>query len=289
MDARWHEAAEQLRARERAVHYFCFWLRELTACLAGRARSEACLRDLACALFVFLTVRLGLLRLIDLLLGPLAVLVATSLCPLACFSPDDGLGVGLAVVRAAMQGRFGSAHCAARRAQRVHMRDAGSAWVVERHVARFGTLPPLPCGVSLTGTQLWWDGLVDRLPVVSGWSDVPCLGRAGHFVGLTWEGEVLCSLFGRVRVGNVGEAAREILQWIPRVEEFWFFLLPLLCAVGERPGAHPVPPHTPCWEPRVAGRRLFPAATTTAADWLAHYYLVRAFVDNACAFPPVHR
>ena len=97
---------------------------------------------------------------------------------------------------------------------------------------------------------------------------------------------MLCSRFGRVRVGDVGEAAREILRRIPCVEEFWFFLLPPPGAVGEWPGAHPLPPHTPCWEPRVGGRRLFLAATTTAADWLARRSPVCAFVDAACACPP---
>ena len=48
--------------------------------------------------------------------------------------------------------------------------------------------------------------------MVSGWLDVRCLGQAGHYVGLTWDGEVLCPRFGRVRVGDVGEAAREILR-----------------------------------------------------------------------------
>ena len=187
MDAHWHPAVKQLRSRERPVHYFRFWLREFTACLAGRARSEARLRDSACALFVFFTLRPGLLRLVDLLLGALAVLVATGLRPLACISrTGNGLGVSLAVVRAALQGRFGSAHYAARRAQRVHMRDAGSAWVVERHVAPICDLAPVPLRRECDWMpQLRWDRPVDRLLVVLGWLDVQCLGQAGHFVGLT--------------------------------------------------------------------------------------------------------
>ena len=102
-NARWRQAVEQLRARERPVHYFRFWLSEFTTYLEGRAQSEARLRDSACALFVFLTLRPGLLRLVDLLLGAFTVLVATGLRPLACVSrTDHGLGVGLAVVRAAL-------------------------------------------------------------------------------------------------------------------------------------------------------------------------------------------
>ena len=79
---------------------------------------------------------------------------------------------------------------------------------------------------------------------------------------------MLCSRFGRVQVEDVEGAAREILRRIPRVEEFWFFLLPPPGAVGEWPGAHPLPPHTPCWEPGVGGCRLFLAATTKEmAHW----------------------
>ena len=89
MDARSHQAVEQLRARERPVHYFPFWLREFTACLARWAQSEVRLRVSACALFVFLTLRPGLLRLVDLLLGAFAVLVATGLRPLACIRRTD--------------------------------------------------------------------------------------------------------------------------------------------------------------------------------------------------------
>ena len=82
--------------------------------------------------------------------------------------------------------------------------------------------------------------------MVSGWLDVRCWGQVGHYVGVTWNGEVLCPRFGRVRVGNLREAAREILRRIPCVEEFWFFLLPPPGAVGERPDTQPLPPHTPC-------------------------------------------
>ena len=125
--------------------------------------------------------------------------------------------------------------------------------------------------------------------MVSGWLDVRCLGQAGHFVGLTWAREVPCPRFGRVRVGDMREAAQEILRRIPRMEELWFFLLPPPGAVGDWPGTQPLPPHTPCWESRVAGRRLYPAASTTAADWLAHRTPVRGFVDAACPCPPVCR
>ena len=105
VDAHWHQAVERLRARERPVHYYRFWLREFTTCLAGQARSEARLRDSARALFVLITLRPGLLRLVDLLLGAFAVWVARGLRPLACISrTNHGLGVGLAVVRAALQG-----------------------------------------------------------------------------------------------------------------------------------------------------------------------------------------
>ena len=115
VDARWHQAVEQLRARERPVHSFRFWLCEFTACLCGRARCEARLCDSACALFVFLTLAPGLLRTLDLLLGAFAALVATGLRPLACPGrTDHGLTVSLVVVRAALQGRLGSAHRAAR-------------------------------------------------------------------------------------------------------------------------------------------------------------------------------
>ena len=125
--------------------YFRLWLRGFTASLEGRPRSEARLRDSARALFVFLTVRPGLLQLVDLLPGAFAVLVATGLRLLACVSrTGHGLVVALAVVRAALQGRFGALHCAARRAPRVHMRVARSAAVVERHVAPLWDQAPVP-------------------------------------------------------------------------------------------------------------------------------------------------
>ena len=187
------------------LHYFRLWLPQFTACLAGRAQSEARLRDLVCALFVFFTLRPGLLRLVDLPLGAFAVLVATGFRPLACISrTGNGLGVSLALVRAALQGRFGSAHYEARRAQRVHMHVAGSARVVECHVPPIWDLPPVPLRrESDWMPQLWWDRPVDRLLVVSGPLDVQCLGQAGHFVRLIWQGEVLCSRFGRVQVGTL--------------------------------------------------------------------------------------
>ena len=221
VDARLRQAVEQLRARERPVHYIRFWLRELTACLPGRARSAAQLRD-SCALFVFLTLPPGLLRLLDLLMGAFAVLVATGLRPLACISrTSHGLGVSLAVVCAALQGRFGSAQCAARRAPRLLMRFAGDAWVVERHVAPIWDQAPAPLRrASDWMPQLWWDRPADRLLVVLGWLDARFLGQAGHFVGITWSGEVLCPRFGRVMVGDVEGAAREILRRMPLVEEF---------------------------------------------------------------------
>ena len=148
------------------------------------------------------------------------------------------------------------------------MHDAGSAVVVECHVAQVRDLAPVPLRRAADWMPpIWWDRPVDRVLVVSGWLDVWCVGQAGHYVRLTWDGEVLCSRLGRVRVGDVGEAAREILRRIPRVEEFWFFLLPPPGAVGEWPGAHPLPPHTPCWEPRVGGRTLYLAATGRLIGW----------------------
>ena len=106
-DARGHQSVEQLR--EQRVRYFHMWLREFTASLEGPPRSEARLRDSACALFVFVTLRPGLLRLVDMLPGAFAVLVATGLRPFACLSrTGHGLAVALAVVRAALQGRFGA-------------------------------------------------------------------------------------------------------------------------------------------------------------------------------------
>ena len=36
---------------------------------------------------------------------------------------------------------------------------------------------------------------VDRVLVVSGWFNVQRLGQAGHYVGPTLDGEVLCSRF----------------------------------------------------------------------------------------------
>ena len=76
--------------------------------------------------------------------GPSSLMV-TGLRPLACIGrTHHGLGLSLAVVRAALQGRFGSAQCAARRVARLHMRFAGDAWVVERHVAPFWDQAPVP-------------------------------------------------------------------------------------------------------------------------------------------------
>ena len=118
------------------MRFIRFWLRELSACLPGRKRSVTQLRDSACALFIILMLRPGLLRLMDLLIVAFAVLVATGLRPLACIGRHrHGLGVSVAMVRAALQGRFGSAQCAARRTPRLHLRYAGCSCVVERHIA----------------------------------------------------------------------------------------------------------------------------------------------------------
>ena len=136
--------------------------------------------------------------------------------------------------------------------------------------------------------QLSWDTPADRLLVVSGWLDVQCLGQAGHFVGVTWDGEVLCPRFGCVLVGDVEGAAQDILRRITFVEELWHFLLPPPGAVGEWPRAHPLPPYTPSWAPEVGGRRIFLAASAAAADWVAHRTPVCAFVDGICACPPLH-
>ena len=289
-DARWRQSVDQLRAKEKPVRFFRLWLREFTVGLEGRQRSEARLRDSACALFVFLTLRPGLLRLVDVLLGAFAVLLATGLRPLACLSrTGHGLAVALSVVRAALQGRFGAPSCCARRAPRVHMSVSGSVPMVERHIAPIWDLARVPQRHAADYMpQAWRDRPDDRVLLVSGWLDVRCLGEAGHFVGLTWDGEVMCPRFGRVRVGDVREAALEILRRIPHVEEFWYFLLPPPGAVGEWPGAQPLPPHTPCWDPRVGRRRLYLVASTAASDWRAHRRLVRGFVDAACSCPPVH-
>ena len=144
-DARWRHSVEQLRALEQPVRFFRVWLREFTAKPEGWQRSEARLRDSACSLYVFLTLRPGLLRLVNPLLGAFAVLVATGLRPLACVSrTGHGLAVALAVVRVALQGRYGAPHCAACRAPRVHMSVAGSAALVERHVAPLWDQAPVP-------------------------------------------------------------------------------------------------------------------------------------------------
>jgi hypothetical protein len=271
------------------VRFFRVWLREITAVLADRPRSMAQLRDAACALFVFLTLRPGLLRVVDLLLGAFAVLLATGIRPLASLSrTDHGLAVALSVVREALRGRYGALNCGARRSTRVHMSMSGSAPLVERHIAPIWDLAPVPERHAADFMpQAWWDRPEDRVLMVSGWLDVRCLGQAGHFVGLTWDGEVMCPRFGRVRVGSVGEAAQEVLRRIPRVEEFWFFLLPPPGAVGEWPGAQPLPPHVPCWDQSVGRRRLFLAASTTASDWLIRRTPVRRFVDAECPCPPV--
>ena len=118
------------------MRFFRLWLREFTARLEGQQRSEARLRDSRCSFYGFLTLRPGLLRLVDLLLGAFAVLVATRLRESACVSrTGHGLAVALTVVRAASQGRYVAPHCAARRAPGVHMNVAGSAALVERHIA----------------------------------------------------------------------------------------------------------------------------------------------------------
>ena len=271
------------------MRFFRLWLRELTASLEHRPRSEAQLRDSACALFVFLTLRPGLLRLVDLLLGAFAVLLATGLRPLACLSrTGHGLAVALAVVREVLQGRYGAPNCGARRSPRVHMSVSGNAPMVERHIAAIWDLAPVPQRHAADYMpQTWWDRPGDRVLLVSGWLDVRCLGQAGHFVGLTWDGEVMCPRFGRVRVGDVREAALEVLRWIPRVEEFWYFLLPPPGAVGDWPGAQPLPPSVPCWDQRVGRRRIYLVASTTASDWLACRTPVRHFVDATCPCPPV--
>ena len=267
-DARWRQSVDQLRAREQPVRFFRLWLREFTASLEVRQRSGARLRDAACSLYVFLTLRPRLLRLVGLLLGAFAVLVSTGLRAFACVSrTSHGLAIALSVVREALRGRYGAPHCAARRSPQVHMSVAGSSALVERHVAPIWDQAPVPQRRAADWMPpIWWDRPADRVVVVSGWLDVRCLGQAGHFVGLTWDGEVLCPRFGRVRVGSVGEAAREISRRIPRVEEFWFFVLPPPGAIGDWPGAQPLPPNTPCWDPRVGARRLYLAASTTAGD-----------------------
>ena len=89
----------------------------------------------------------------------------------------------------------------------------------------------------------------------------------------------MLSFLGVCGLGMCGGTARVIPRRIPYVKEFWFFLLPQPGAVGDWPGAQPLPLHTPCWEPRVGGRRVYLAATTTAADWLAHRTPVHAFLD----------
>ena len=266
------------------------WLTEFTASLEGGQRSEARLRDSACSLYVSLNPRPGLLRLVDLLLGAFAVLVAMGLREFACVSrTGHGLAVALTVVRTALQGRYGLPPCAARRAPRVHMIgwDCGAGGAPRRPSVGHAPVPQRRAADWMP--QIWWDRPAKRVVVVSGWLDVRCLGHAGHFVGRTLDVEVLCPRFLLVRVGDVTEAAQEILRRIPRVEEFWNFLLPPPGAVGDWPGAQPLPPHTPCSEPCVGGRRLYLAATTTAADWLAHRTLVRSFVDSACPCPPVRR
>ena len=123
--------------------------------------------------------------------------------------------------------------------------------------------------------------------MVSGWLDVRFSGQARHFVRVTWDGEVRLR-FGRVIVGDVEGPAREILRRMPLVEEFWYFLLPPPGAGGEWPGIQPLPPGTPCWAPEVGRRRLFLAASTAAADWVAHRTPVRAFVGGSCGCPPLH-
>ena len=215
-DARGRQSVEQLQAREQPVHYFRLWLRESTASLEGRPQEEARLRDSACALFVFRTLRPGLLRLVNLLLGAFAVLVATGLCPFACVCrTGHGLAVALALVHAALQGRFGAPHCAARRAPRVHMRVAGIAAVVERRVARLRDRAPVPQRRAADWMpHIWWERPADRVLVVSRGLDVRCLGQARHFVGVTWDGGgAVLSLWacaGRgCRGGGAGDPAED--------------------------------------------------------------------------------
>ena len=90
--------------------------------------------------------------------------------------------------------------------------------------------------------QLWWDRPANRLLVVSGRLDDRLLGQAGHFVRVAWSGEVLCPRFGRLVVGDVEGAAREILRKMPLVEEGWYFLMPPLGSEGEWQGMQPLPP-----------------------------------------------
>ena len=81
--------------------------------------------------------------------------------------------------------------------------------MVERHVAPVWDLAPVPLRRAADWMPpIWWDRPVDRVLVVSGWLDVQCLGQAGHYAGLTWDGEVMCSLFGRVRACSGSEGAR---------------------------------------------------------------------------------
>ena len=261
------------------MHYIRFWL-ELTACLPGRARSVAQLRDSACGRFIILTLCLGLLQLLDLLMRYAAFGVHRLELPWSGRQSSHGSyslarPVGLCTV--------------AQRSPRLHMCFAGCSWVVQRHIAPIWDQALVPLRSASDGRpQLWWDRPADRLLAVSGWLDDRFLGQAGHFMGVAWSGVVLCPRFGQVVVGDVEGAPREILRQMPLEEEFSYFLLPPQGAEGEWQGAQPLPPSSPCCAWEVGRRRLFLAASTAAADWAAHRTPVPAFVDKACACRPLH-
>ena len=188
--------------------------------------------------FMLLSLRPQLLTLTDLLVGAFARLVATGRRPLVCVAcTPEGLGIGPAALCTTLRGLYGSHYAPMWRSPRVHWSRLGSVDTMSVWVAALWDCAPVPLrrGASWVPSA-WTERPEDRVILFSGWLEGVSAGEGGHWMGLAWDGRVLCSRFGPERAEDIRGAALEVLRRVRMCSRLGFWSSRLRIGLGDGRG-----------------------------------------------------
>ena len=203
---RWEE--DRLRGITRAhpVQILRGWVRELTAAVSGFRRCGKIV-DAACVLYAVCMLFLGALDLPAFMVGAFEYFVSVGATRPAASISFTGVGLAMApgAVRAALRWRYGAAASQAWRAPRRRFLAGAVRQVVYNIISPLWDAGPFDLrGVRQWVPDQWWPLPQCRLVVLVGWCPGLLAGSAGHAVGLSYTGWLVCAQHGTVYVTGPG-------------------------------------------------------------------------------------